>query len=140
MKCLSICILCKTLAATPLCFSSPKTHSQCSSTSSGCLAYIILSFFLSFYVSVANSAALIVTALAHVCAGVCAACSVAPARRVSTVSGKTTTLTVAPAQAWSLVQCAEKTSWKRSCCCSVSTVIGGCLLIRASHARHGLTD
>lgn len=138
MKCASICILCKTLAATPLCFSSPENHPWCSGTGGACLAHNILSFFsrrcCKFCCFV------IVTAPARVRAGVCAACSVAPARRVSTASGRTTTLTVAPAQAWSLVQCAERTSWKRSCCCSVSTVIGGCLLIRASRARHRLTD
>lgn len=45
MKCASICILCKTLAATPLCFGSPEFHPQRSSTSTGCFAYNVPPFF-----------------------------------------------------------------------------------------------
>lgn len=62
----------------------------------------------------------------YFCTGVCAVCSVAPTHQVSTVSGRTTIPTVALVPASSLVQCAERTSWRRSCCCSVSTAIGGC--------------
>lgn len=58
--------------------------------------------------------------------GVCAVFSVVPAHQASTVSGRTTTHIVALVLASSPVQYAEKTSWKKSCCCSVSTVIGEC--------------
>lgn len=56
--------------------------------------------------------------------GVCAVFSVVPAHRASTVSGRTTTHIAALVPASLPVQYAEKTSWKKSCCCSVSTVIG----------------
>lgn len=136
MKCVSICILCKTLAATPL-LQQPRDPSSAQ--------VVAVRLFFLFFLALFScqrcifSCFAIVTALARVCAGVCAACSVVPTRRVSTVSGRTTTLTVALVRASSLVQCAERTSWKRSCCCSVSTVIGGfCSLAR--HAHHRLTD
>lgn len=58
--------------------------------------------------------------------GVCAVSSVVPTHQVSTVSGRTITLTVVRVPASLRVQFAEKTSWRKSCYCSVSTAIGGC--------------
>jgi hypothetical protein len=59
------------------------------------------------------------------CLGVCPVCSVVPAAQGSTVSGRTTTPTVAPVPAWSPALSAGRTSWRRSCCCSANTVTGG---------------
>lgn len=67
--------------------------------------------------------------------GACAVSSVVPTHQVSTVSGRTITLTVVRVPAWLLVQFAEKTSWRKSCCCSVSTVIGGCQAFRITTAQ-----
>lgn len=67
--------------------------------------------------------------------------SVVPTRRVSIVSGRTTTHTVALVPASSLVLYAERTSWRRSCCCSVSTVIGrSCLLELHMHKLDTKTE
>lgn len=63
--------------------------------------------------------------LHYVCAGVCAVSSVGPTHQVSTVSGRTTIPTVGHVPVLSLARCAERTSWRRNCCCSVSIVIGG---------------
>lgn len=102
------------------CISNPDTHPRASNRRRGCLVCIF--FFSSWYCILSS---VIVTVPHHVCAGVCAVFSVVPTHRVSTVSGRTTTLTVVLVQASSLVRCAKRTSWRRSCCCSVSTVIGG---------------
>ena len=68
-------------------------------------------------------------------------CSVDPTHRVSTVSGRTTTPTVAPVPAWSPVQYADRTSWRRSCSCSVSTAIGMyCSLELHTHAPDTETE
>lgn len=51
--------------------------------------------------------------------------SVGPTHQVSTVSGRITIPTVGHVPVLSLARCAERTSWRRNCCCSVSIVIGG---------------
>lgn len=74
-------------------------------------------------------------------AGVYVVCSAVPTHQASTVSGRTTTPTVAHVPASSHVQYAERTSWRRSCCCSVSTVTGGyCSLELHTHTPDTETE
>lgn len=73
----------------------------------------------------------------YFCAGVCAVSSVGPTHQVSTVSGRTTIPTVGRVPVLSLARCAGRTSWRRSCCCSVSIVIGGYCSSGRTSAFHG---
>lgn len=74
--------------------------------------------------------------LLYVFAGVYAVSSVGPTHQVSTVSGRTTIPTVGHVPVLSLARCAERTSWRRSCFCSVSIAIGGYCSSTYIHAQN----